>query len=230
METSLFYAYRLFCSRFQIQIRGKENEIYKPEFVLNKWKYQDEIASGEFSHRETILAQRLTMFQSAKSVATRKIESFGDGIQQMLRKLASECRREGCNNWARRYLSKLHEIIEKKGIDASKELKARALIEDAQLTWSQGETETAQHMITAVINMNLPSFTHSKALGIMGEYLAETHLEDTKTIIDKYLLKSIESSSNLKEIEGKIYRQPLEEIKRLNRKRNYQAMAKCNYF
>lgn len=215
---------------FQIQFRGKEDENYKPEFLLNKWKYQDEIASCEFSHRETILAQRLTMFQSAKAVATRKIESSGNGIQQMLRKLASECRRAGFNNWARRYLSKLHKLIEKKGFDVSKELKARALIEDAQLTWTQGETDAAQQMITAVIDMKLPSFTHSKALGIMGEYLAEARLEDTKTIIDKYLLKSIESSTNLKEIEGKIYRQPLEEIKRLNRKRNYQAMARCKCF
>lgn len=78
------------------------------------------------------------------------------------------------------------------------------------------------------------SFTHAKALWMMGKYLADSRLEDTNTIIKKYFEKSVQFSAKVKQIdnipvESPYYRTP-EDRKRLdlvNRKRNYQAIAKC---
>lgn len=120
----------------------------------------------------------------------------------------------------------------------SNEIEARALIEDARLNWNRGDTEIAQHLIKAVIDKRVPSFTHSTALAMMGEYLAEARLEDTKTIIQNYLMESMVFSSKIKQKADKYflgteYHEPLEQrVKKdlLNKKRNYHAMAKCIWF
>lgn len=216
----------------QIQFRGAEDENYNPQFIFNKWRDQDQIASCEFRHREEILAQRLTLFQSATLGATRKIEHSSDGIQQMLLNLVSECHQEGFNNLGKRYSSILHQM------KLSNEMEARALIEDARLNWNRGDTEIAQHLIKAVIDKKVPSFTHSTALAMMGEYLAEARLEDTKTIIQNYLMESMVFSSKIKQKADKLflgttYHEPLEQRVQkdlLNKKRNYHAMAKCKWF
>lgn len=67
----------------------------------------------------------------------------------------------------------------------------------------------------------------------MGVYLADFRLEDTYTIIQKYFEKSVKFSTKVKQndfpVDSPYYRTP-EDATRLelaNRKRNYQAMAKC---
>lgn len=123
-------------------------------------------------------------------------------------------------------------------MNLSKEIQARALIEDAQLNWSRGDSEIAQHLIQAVMEKKIPSFTICTATGMMGEYLAEARLEDTKTIIQKYLMESMVLSSKLKKMDlshvtNTDYHHPPEESERLdllNKKRNYHAIAKCKAF
>lgn len=215
----------------QVQFPSTDENTCRPEFIINKWKYQDQIATCGFNYREPVLAQRVTMFQSAGVRARRKIENvckFTEGIQQMILNLVTECREEGFTNLGNRYSCALQKMT------LSREMRAKALIEDAQLNWNGGETEMAKHLISAVIDENTPSFTHSKALGMMGEYLAEARLEDTRTIFKSYLMKSMMFSANLKMNDkiaaGKTYYHSPEEKERLdleNRRRNYQAMAKC---
>lgn len=146
----------------------------------------------------------------------------------MILNLIAECREEGFFNLGERYSATLHKM------QLSGEMKAHALIEDAQLSWSRGEGEMTKHMINAVIKDNRPTFSYAKALWMMGEYLADARLEDTKTIIDKYFTKSVSFSSNLKKSEnipvGSAYYYSPEDRQRLelqNKKRNYQAIAKC---
>lgn len=81
-----------------------------PEFVINKWKYQDAIPSTDFVYREPILAQRIAIFHSAGVRAKRKIESVlnvTEGIQDMLLNLVAEAREEKNYNMATRYLAML---------------------------------------------------------------------------------------------------------------------------
>lgn len=178
------------------------------------------------------MAQRSIIFQSAGVRARRKIENacnFTNVIQQMILNLVSECRAEGFFNLGERYSVMLHKM------ELLHEMKTKALIEDAQLNWQRGESEMTQHMISTVIKEKQPTFTHARALGMMGEYMADGRLEDTKTIIDTYFLKSIRFSSNLKnknhvKSESSYYYYAPDEKERLeleNRKRNYQAIAKC---
>lgn len=217
----------------QIQFPSSDEVSYGPEFIINKWKYQDEIASCGFSYREPILAQRVIMFGAAGLRAKRKIENvckISDGIQQMILNLVTECREEGFFNLGERYSAKLQ------GMDLSREMKFKVLIEDAQLNWCRGDGEMAQHMIATVIKGKTPTFTHSKALGMMGEYLADARLEDVNTIIKSYLMESIMFATRLEQKTisvGSVYYYPPEEKERLyaeNKKRNYQAIAKCKNF
>lgn len=233
-----------------------------PEFIINKWNHQDQVSLCGFSYREPILAQRVIMVQSAGIRAMRKIENvskFGVSLQQMILNLIAECREEGYFNLGERYSATLHkmELSQESSMKVSHEMKAETLIEDAQLSWTRGEGEMAKHMIAAVISENKPtlvpllclisftaasallschfiySFTHAKALWMMGLYLAEFRLEDTYTIIQNYFEKSVKFSTGVKQndipVDSPYYRTP-EEATRLelaNRKRNYQAMAKC---
>lgn len=214
----------------KIQFPNSNDEI-GPEFIINKWNYQDQVSLCGFNYREPILAQRVIMVQSAGVRAARKIENvgkFGASLQQMILNLITECREEGFFNLGHRYSATLHKM------QLSGEMKAHALIEDAQLSWSRGEGDMAKHMITAVIAENKPTFTHAKALWMMGEYLADARLEDTNTIIQTYFSKSVSFSTNIKKSEhipvGSAYYYSPEDRQRLdleNRKRNYQAIAKC---
>lgn len=184
------------------------------------------------------MAQRVTLFESAGVRIKRKFDNvckFTDGVEQMILNLVAECREEGFFNLGERYSSIFHR--KKLAAEIEVEMKARACIEDAQLNWSRGEPEMAQHLVKYVIKEQRPSFTHPKALRMMGEYLAEARLEDTNTIVKSYFMKSIKFSANLKNNEpikaGKAYHLPVEQRTRLdleNRKRNNQAMAKCKIF
>lgn len=217
---------------FQIQFPSQNDEI-GPEFIMNKWNYQDQVSLCGFSYREPILAQRVIIVQSAGVRAKRKIENvckFGAGLQQMILNLIAECREEGYFNLGERYSATLHKL------QLSREMKADTLIEDAQLSWARGEGEMAKRLIDAVISETKPTFTHAKALWMMGEYLADARLEDTKTIINHYLLKSVTFSLNVKQqmdehiSVGSVYWKSPEDRQRLdleNRMRNYQAVAKC---
>lgn len=81
--------------------------------MLNKWNQQDIIPSNEFQCRESVLAQRMTLLNLAGIRARRKIENIyqiSDGVQEMLLNLVKECRKEGFNNFATRYLTTLYSI------------------------------------------------------------------------------------------------------------------------
>lgn len=216
---------------FQIQFPSQDDAI-GPEFIINKWNYQDQMSLCGFSYREPILAQRVTMVQSAGIRATRKIANvgkFGTSLQQMVLNLITECRDEGFFNLGERYSAELHKM------QLPRELKAEVLIEDALLSWTRGDGDMAKHMISAVINQHKPTFTHAKALWMMGKYLADARLEDTNTIIEKYFERSVGFSTKVKQNSENItadsaYYYTPEDRKRLdleNRKRNYQAIAKC---
>lgn len=221
---------------FQIQFPGADEQNHGAEFVINKWKNQDQIASCGFKYREPILAQRITLLESAGVRAKRKFENvckFGDGIQQMMLNLVAECREEGFLNLGERYSA----TLQKKNLN--REMKARACVEDAQLNWKRGESEMAQMLIANVIKQELPSFTRAKAFGIMGEYLAEARLEDTKTIIKSYLKESNRFSDGCRKASEQTikpdsaYYVPPDEKERLhleNMKRNHLAIAKCKIF
>lgn len=125
-----------------------------PEFIINKWNYQDQVSLCGFSYREPILAQRVIMVQSAGLRAMRKIANvckFGDSLQQMILNLIIECREEGYFNLGERYSATLHKM------QLSHVMKAEALLEDAQLSWTRGEGEMAKRMIEAVISENKPT-------------------------------------------------------------------------
>lgn len=220
-------------STFQIQFVNSDEATIKQ--LISKWRHQDQIASCGFNYREPILAQRVTLFESAGIRVKRKLENvckFTDGVEQMILNLMAECRDEGIPNLSERYLSMFHN--KKLSTEIEHEMRARAHIEDAQLNWCKGKSEMAQHLINHVIEEKRPSFTHSKALRMMGEYLAEGRLEDTNEIVKTYFMRSMKFSANLrtynKDIGVKAYNPPPEERIHLdldNRKRNYQAMAKC---
>lgn len=201
--------------------------------LISKWKHQDGIASSGFNYREPILAQRVVLFESAGIRVKRKLDNvckFTDGVEQMILNLVAECREEGFLNKGERYSLMFHK--KKLSVEIEHEMRARGFIEDAQLNWSRGESEMAQHLINHVIKEQRPSFTHPKALRMMGEYLAEARLEDTNTIVKSYFMRSMKFSTNLrsKDLTGKAYNLPAEERMHLdleNRQRNYQAMAKC---
>lgn len=199
---------------------------------MDKWKYQDQIASCGFNYREPILAQRTTMLESAGVVAKRKIEKLNDCMQQMILNLVVECREEGAINLGERYLNTVQKMV------LSSEMQARVHLENAKLNWSRGNWEMAQHLLSTVVKMQVPSLTHAQALGMLGEYLAEARLEDTSTVIQTYLIKSTNFSTKFKKNAGAIapespyYQSPqqIERVELANRKRNYLAMAKCKQF
>lgn len=227
----IFFFFQKFIS-IQIQFPNVNNENYGPEFIINKWKYQDQIASCGFDYREPILAQRITMLQSVGVRAKRRFENSynlsNSLIPQMMLNLVAECREEGFFDFGQRYSVTLQRM------ELPREMELKALIEDAQLSWHRGEGEMAQHMIDKVISKETPTFTHAKALGMKGEYLADARLEDTNIIIKSYLQDSVTFSATIKtkgeDFRKKPFYHPPKEREHLdmeNRKRNYQAIAKC---
>lgn len=171
------------------------------------------------------------MLQLAGLRAKRKFESacnLNNLIPEMILNLATKCREEGFFDYGSRYSAVLSTM------DLSRELKMKALIEDAQLNLGRGDGEMAKHMIQTVIDEQTPVFTRSTALRMMGEYLADTRLGDIDVVIETFLDESLMFASNIRKngekFHGKSYYCSPAERDRLeldNRKRNYQAIAKC---
>lgn len=108
------------------------------------------------------------------------------------------------------------------------------MLEDAKLSWDRGDHVLTKHLIESVKNEKIPTFVPIIALGMYGEYLAETRAESTKTIIESHLRQSIQDSKtfkrNMASLRDKDYYQPPEIVNKLhleNEKRNYRAIAKC---
>lgn len=183
--------------------------------MLNKWKYQDSIPVSDFQYREPVLAQRIALLNSAGIRAKRKIENYcqlTDGVQEMLLKLAKDCRKEGFYNFAARYLASLYSI------NPSREMKvmsstyvlysvllhllfnfqAHAYIEDAELNWCIGEKSLAKKLVHDVTEEQFVSLSIFTAKRLYGEYLAETRTENIKDIIVKYFQHSLDLLSKYK--------------------------------
>lgn len=166
-----------------------------PEFIIQKWQHQDAVPSNEFSCREPILAQRIILFQLAGVRAQRKIENvcnLTNGIQQMILQLAGECRVEGCYSKSQRYLASLREL------NPSRDMTTKMLYENAKLSWDIGDHVLTKHLIDAVRNQRGLSEVPIAALGMYGEYMAETRAENIRTIIEEYFKKSNKMSKALK--------------------------------
>lgn len=109
-----------------------------------------------------------------------------------------------------------------------------ASIEDAQLNWSKGECELAIKLVQTVVDAKSVTMAYIKAIGICGEYLAETRAENTKTVVDSYLRRSVTLSKRFSETNHfpethELYKTD-DERKRFNvanQQRNSRAIAMC---
>lgn len=210
------------------------------EFIIQKWKHQDAVPSNEFICREPILAQRIILFQLAGIRAQRKIENvcnLTNGIQQMILELAGECREEGCLNMSQRYLATLREM------NPSRDMTIKMLYENAKLSWDIGDHVLTKQLIDSVRNEIIFSHVPIAALGMYGEYLAETRAENTKTIIEKYfkqsnilskkLITKLESeaqNSHKNRRDSHLSLEVMHKFRSDNKIRNLRAMAKCKGF
>lgn len=231
------FIFRCFFLR-QVQFPKLENmKQNSPEFIIQKWKHQDAVPSNEFICREPILAQRIILFQSAGIRAQRKIESvcnLTNGIQQMILELAGECREEGCLNMSQRYLAQLREM------SPSRDMTIKMLYESGKLSWKIGDHVLTKQLIYAVQKERIMSHIPIAALGMYGEYLAETRSENIKTIHEKYFKESnelakamkikleLEAQSNQKNLrDSNLSLEVAQKFDSDNKKRNLRAMAKC---
>lgn len=224
---------------FQIQFPKPENVKHNsPEFIIQKWKHQDAVPSNEFICRESILAQRIILFQSAGIRAQRKIENvcnMTNGIQEMILELAGECRQEGYLNMSQRYLASLREMNH-----LSRDITIKMLFENAKLAWNIGDHVLTKQLLTAVQNEVIISHVPIAAVGMYGEYLASTRAENTKIIIEEYFKESNKLSKAFKlklESEAQSNQQnqrdshlSLDVVQKFysdNKIRNLRAIAKC---
>lgn len=107
--------------------------------------------------------------------------------------------------------------------------------EDAQLNWCKGESDVAMKLMQTILNSETTRFveTRIQAMGIYGEYLAETCTENTETIIRSYLEKSIRMSgahATQKFLsESSQHQKERAHFDLINRRRNHKAIAKCKH-
>ena len=169
---------------YQIQFR-KDMQDVKLD-ALKKWKSQDRIPYSDFQHVESILAQRNSIFSTARLTHARKF--IPEAKQSNTLFIIKEAISSGQNNVA---ISNI--AIMRSQEKLIPDLEAELLIEYSRMSWNLKDTNLAKQLLLQIIHDKelKDSLIKSKAYRLQGEYLAQNHAESIDKIHENYFLKSL---------------------------------------
>uniref|UniRef100_A0A182P1P5 Serine/threonine-protein kinase ATM n=1 Tax=Anopheles epiroticus TaxID=199890 RepID=A0A182P1P5_9DIPT len=148
--------------------------------MLERWREQDELPHSEFSLLETILSQRLSIFNTAGIRAKRKW--IPPAVYSTLLLLIHESRLRGFVDCAIRNVV----LIGKLELPAN--VQSVVMLENALLNWSSGQRALAQELAWKVMNSAQYNDVMVKAVAcrLYGEFLAEGHSQEIKSLTTDY--------------------------------------------
>lgn len=215
-------------SKFQF----KRSEI-DSNVIIDKWMVQDAIPRIDFSYKEPLLCQRLSIMNAFKISAMRNWGKISAEPQcTTILNIMKEAREEGHLNVAIRNRALL-DSLETQPI---KWCEGELILEDARLQWAIGDRVLARKLVKSVVTNNQKyeaTMSSVVALRLYGEYLAECEAESLTTIYksyfldaDKLLNKFAGSKDKFLKVNSHISAEEFDQLYSDNRLKTYEAIAR----
>ncbi|XP_055910182.1 serine/threonine-protein kinase ATM [Eupeodes corollae] len=173
------------------------------EPILKKWIIEQELTYGNFNCKELVLSHNMALYKIAGIRAGRRINEFfkdKSPIGECILKCINECKNAGNINLAIRNLTLL------RSIDTSEQLKAKALIEDADICWKTGKSRMAKAILHNV--MSNKDFVYCleriQAHRMYGELLLETNNETFEVVHKEFFIRCMELLNKYSEHREKV--------------------------
>lgn len=203
------------------------------ERIVEKWKQQDLIPSNHFSYREQILSQRASIYTTFGLVAKRNWQNVQKTPHHnILLELTSAARQECCHNIALRSSFALNREIEADS-STNRYLRAKCILEDAQLQWANGDRNLAKRLLVNLIEDKdlLATISRVPALRLYGEYLSETQSKNPRIIFADYFVQSLKHLNTIERKENIILINDMDRVefcafKEIEQLQCLEAMAK----
>uniref|UniRef100_A0A182NB03 Serine/threonine-protein kinase ATM n=1 Tax=Anopheles dirus TaxID=7168 RepID=A0A182NB03_9DIPT len=148
--------------------------------LLDKWRLQDTLPCSDFTLTERLLSQRLSIFSNAGVRAKRTW--VPPAIYSTHLHLIHESRLRGNDGCAMRNIA----LISRQELPSN--VQSVVMLEDAQLNWMSGNRQLARDMAREVMDCRKYTDPMVKAVAcrIYGEFLAESHMQDIKSLCSDY--------------------------------------------
>lgn len=155
--------------------------------IIGKWILQDTIPHSDFSYKEPILCQRVSILKAFRISAIRNLNKIApEPLNTTILKIIEESRKEDEINIAIRNRALLDTQ------EHNKWFEGKLILEDAQLQWAIGERSLARKLVKSIIDDSEyeASLNRVVALRLYGEFLAECEAENPVSIYQNYFIKA----------------------------------------
>lgn len=160
--------------------------------ILRQWDEHEILTvNDQFKYVEPILRQRITMFQIKDSL--RSNINVQQAFFQTCIDLATIAKDHGNFPTAATALG-----ILAKHPNLSQDIKNQLRYQESVLAWIRNDKIIARRLLRSLIDdESVRSNLKAKVLRVYGDWMAETKSENPQTVIQRYYLKSIETSQSL---------------------------------
>ncbi|CAH1798625.1 unnamed protein product, partial [Owenia fusiformis] len=166
--------------------------------LLQQWKQQDICLMNDYEFLEEVMITRSVLLRVCHQQRPRDVTLY-KGLMEHLEKQACFARQASRLQVGERCMALLRETErEELGVVWSWRL------EEARLYWARQETDTAKHILTNLLQKleqakdvdKSAALLYPLALGIYGNWLAETRSENPTVIMDQYLERAVKLWEN----------------------------------
>lgn len=209
----------------------KRSEI-DSKIVIDKWAVQDRIPRVDFSYKEPLLCQRLSIMNAFKISAMRNWGKIApEPLCTTILNIVKEARQENHLNVAIRNRALL-DNLESQPV---KWCEGNFILEDAELQWAIGERSLARKLVYSVVKDTSYDATMCRvvALRLYGEYMAECEAESPIAIYTNYfmvaeslLVKYASSRSSFLKVNKNISSEEFDQLKIDETLKIYEAISR----
>ncbi|XP_033125672.1 serine-protein kinase ATM-like [Anneissia japonica] len=168
----------------------------RSDSVSESWKDISTVQDLDFEFVEPVLAIRSSILDIAYTL-NPGLMILQDVMSQHMLSQSELARKAGRYHIAERAVAQLSKLNESRNHDDCRKWVWQ--LEKANVFWGRGEQDTAKHLLKICIGQlaktskknEVFKSIYPQALGIYGQWLAETHTESPNTIMDDYLEKAV---------------------------------------
>ncbi|CAK9823884.1 Serine-protein kinase ATM [Anthophora retusa] len=171
------------------ELNSAEEDGY--EKILYKWQQQDIANLNEFQYIEPILTQRIVMFQINDILTTNAIiKTALSNTYLQISKIAADKKNLHIATRSLAVLAKQKDLPPK--------IQDQLCYQESLLARLRKDLEVGRFLLRSLMHKeNLDINLRAQILRVYGDWMAETKSENPQTVIQKYYLKSIDTSSSI---------------------------------
>ncbi|CAK9801500.1 Serine-protein kinase ATM [Anthophora quadrimaculata] len=171
------------------ELNSAEEDEY--EKILYKWQQQDIANLNEFQYIEPILTQRIVMFQINDILITNaNIKTALSNTYLQISKIAADKKNLHIATRSLAVLAKQKDLPPK--------IQDQLCYQESLLARLRKDLEVGRFLLRSLMHKeNLDINLRAQILRVYGDWMAETKSENPQTVIQKYYLKSIDTSSSI---------------------------------